>query len=143
MNILRPLAALLVLSAPAAAQVHYFPSGHPWSQQAGSGADAVVLGWFYNLGITGLRIELREERPKAMLVRFVFPGSAADGRVQPGEWVVGVDGQPFAEGHQNGYGMSVFGARGPVGELAPRLEAAQSAAGTGQLRLLVEDTTGA
>ncbi len=139
----RALTALLLLAAPAAAQVHYFPSGHPWSQQANGGPDAVVPGWFYNLGITGLRVELREERPKAMLVRFVFPGSPAAGRVQPGEWLVGVDGQAFQEAHQNGYGMDVFGARGPVGELAPQLEHAQSAAGSGRLRLLVEGAGGA
>jgi hypothetical protein len=47
--------ALLGLSAPLLAQVHYRDDGQPWKQHAPSGPDAEVPGWFYNLGITGLR----------------------------------------------------------------------------------------
>ena len=131
------LLAALVLPSAASAQVHYFPSGWPWSAQATSGPDAAVPGWFYNLGITGLRIELVESAPKEMVVRYVFPGSPAHGLVQVGEHLVGAGGVDFVEAHQNGYGTDVFGAKGPVGEFAVALEAAQSAAGNGTLALHV------
>ena len=49
------VAAALVLVVPAAAQVHYHDSGHPWKQRASEGPDAEVPGWYYNLGITGMR----------------------------------------------------------------------------------------
>ena len=45
------------LSSTLQAQVHY-EKNHPWDQRAGSGPDAKVPGWFYNLGITGLRAQL-------------------------------------------------------------------------------------
>ena len=40
------------------AQVHYHDINSPWGQRADSGPDAEVPGWFYNLGITGLRAQL-------------------------------------------------------------------------------------
>lgn len=33
----------------------------PWDQKAGSGPDAVVGGWYINLGITGARAKLTEK----------------------------------------------------------------------------------
>jgi hypothetical protein len=39
--------ALLALSAPLPAQVHYQPNGSPWTQRASSGSDAEVPVWFY------------------------------------------------------------------------------------------------
>ena len=133
------LVAGLGLAAPAAAQVHYFADGWPWKATTSSGPDAVVPGWYYNLGITGLRVELVETAPKELVVRHVFAGSPADGLVQVGEHLLGAGGGLFVEPHQNGYGMAVFGAQGPVGELAVALEAAQ--AGSGELRLRVTDGT--
>lgn len=134
--------ALLVagaLAVPAAGQVHYYSDGWPWIAQTSSGPDAAVPGWYYNLGITGLRIELNEHAPKAMAVRYVFPGSPADGAIAVGEILVGVNGAPFVEPYQNGYGEEVFGAQGPVGEFAVALEAAQSGAGNGQLSVRVSN----
>ena len=135
------LAAALGATATADAQVHYQPSGWPWTAQAGGGPDAAVPGWYYNLGITGLRVELVETAPKELVVRHVFAGSPADGKVAVGEHLTGAGGVPFAEPHQNGYGMAVFGAQGPVGELAVALEAAQTTAGKGELKLTVSDGT--
>ena len=42
----------------AAAQVHYQENGSPWNRKANNGPDANVPGWYYNLGITGMRAEL-------------------------------------------------------------------------------------
>jgi len=127
--------AVLALVSSASAQVHYHDSGHPWKQRASAGPDAEVPGWYYNLGITGLRVELVEDAPRALVVRYVFPDSPADGVVEVGDHIVGTSGQSFEEPHQNGYGMEVFGARGPIGEFAVALEAAQTKAGKGKLEL--------
>jgi hypothetical protein len=132
---------LVCLAAEVPAQVHYHPNGRPWNQHAGEGPDAEVPGWYYNLGTTGIRIELLEEHPKALLVRHVFPDTPADTHVKVGDILVGVNKTPFKEAHQNGYGMDVFGARGPVSELASAISGAQNrsrGSRTGKLSLLIE-----
>jgi hypothetical protein len=94
-----------------------------------------VPGWFYNLGITGLRAQLVTEEPKALLVKYVFPQSPADPVIKVDDWIVGVEDRKFQDAHQNGYGMNVFGAKGPVSEFAMALETCQAA--SGKLRLTI------
>ena len=123
------------------AQVHYYGTESPWGQRADSGPDADVPGWFYNLGITGLRAQLIEDEPKALLIRYVFPDSPGNGHVLPGDLVIGAGGQRFKEAHRNGYGEAVFGADGPVLELAEVLEACQSKTASGKLQLTLRRGT--
>lgn len=127
--------ALLSMSSSAPAQVHYHDNSSPWNERADSGPDAEVLGWFYNLGITGLRAELVANEPTALLVKYVFPETPASGQVERGDLLVGAGGQMFKADHQNGYGEDVFGAKGPISELAAVLEECQSGEGKGQLSL--------
>jgi hypothetical protein len=129
------IVVLVCIAAPVNAQVHYHDNDNPWGQRADSGPDAEVPGWFYNLGITGLRAQLVEEQPKALLVKYVFPTSPASGHVDAGDFIIGAGGQEFKEPHRNGYGESVFGADGPVLEMAKALEKCQSQNGNGQLAL--------
>ncbi|MCK6445613.1 MAG: DUF6288 domain-containing protein [Planctomycetes bacterium] len=130
--------AWLALAAPrAAAQVHYSADGDPWKQRASAGPDAEVPGWYYNLGITGLRVELVEAQPTHLVVRYVFTGSPAASRVAVGDHIVGAGGARFEVPHRNGYGMDVFGAKGPLEDFARALEHAQ-AAGDGKLALALE-----
>ena len=130
------LVSLLFLchAAPSHAQVDYGQDS-PWDQRAESGPDAIVPGWFYNLGITGLRARLVADEPKALLVKYVLPGSPADGQIQIGDLIVGAGGRMFQKDHCNGYGEKVFGADGPVSELAQVLEECQSADRQGKLTL--------
>jgi Family of unknown function (DUF6288) len=121
-----PLAAMLLFSPPATAQVHYHESGHPWKQRARNGPDAEVPGWFYNLGITGMRAELVADAPKSLVIRHVFAKTPASGVVLVGDHIIGVNKQLFREAHRNGYGEEFFGAIGPIQEFAIALEAAQS-----------------
>jgi len=121
---------------PGAGQVDY-RGGSPWDQRAGGGPDAQVPGWYYNLGITGVRAELVADEPKALVVRYVFENSPAAGRVRVDDRIVGVEGKAFEHPHRNGYGMEVFGADGPIGELAAALEACTGEEGTGRLKLMV------
>lgn len=122
--------------ATAPSQVAY-SGGFPWSQRADSGPDAEVPGWFYNLGITGLRAELVADHPKALRIKYVFPKSPAHRKVKVDDLIIGVDGKPFTREHRNGYGMKVFGADGPVSELAFALEACQAKSASGVLPLML------
>jgi hypothetical protein len=130
------LVSLLFLcyASPSHAQVDYGKDS-PWNQRAESGPDAKVPGWFYNLGITGLRAQLVADEPKALLIKYVFPNSPADGQVKIGDLIVGAGGRMFQENHRNGYGEKVFGADGPISELAQVLEECQSADRKGKLTL--------
>ena len=125
---------LLCHASTSQAQVDY-GNESPWDQRAKSGPDAKVPGWFYNLGITGLRAQLVRDEPKALLIKYVFPKSPADGQVQIGDRIVGAGGERFKENHRNGYGEKVFGADGPISELAQVLEECQSADRKGKLPL--------
>lgn len=130
----RALVAWLAVSA-AVAQVHYFADGRPWRQRAHSGPDQVVDGWYYNLGVSGLRVELVEAAPTHLVVRHVFKGSPADGQLRVGDHVVGAGSARFRTPHQNGYGMEVFGPDGPIRDFAAALERALG--GDGRLSLRV------
>ena len=132
------LCALFLLtaaSAPVAAQVHYFPDGNPWKQRANGGPDAEVPGWYYNVGVTGMRVELVADAPRHLVVRHVFEGTPAHGKVRVGDFVTGAGGAAFETPHENGYGMDVFGPRGPLLDIARALEAALGEGGEGQLAL--------
>ena len=133
------VAAMVAPGAFACAQVHYHEGGHPWNQRADSGPDAVVPGWYYNLGITGMRAELVSAEPKSLVIRYVFANSPAHGLVLAGDRIIGAGGQLFREAHRNGYGEDVFGATGPIEDFATALEAAQDAGAPapGQLTLTV------
>jgi hypothetical protein len=123
-----PVAGILTLAfclAPARAQVHYFADGRPWNQRAGGGPDAEVPGWFYNLGLTGIRVELVEDAPTQLVVRHVFAATPAHGRVRVGDRIIGAGGSRFATPHRNGYGMQVFGPDGPLLDFAEALERCQ------------------
>jgi Family of unknown function (DUF6288) len=122
---------------PLLAQVHYFGNDSPWAQRADAGPDAQVPGWFLNLGLTGLRAQLVEEQPKALLIKYVFPGSPASPHIKAGDFIIGVGGHMFKEPHRNGYGETVFGADGPMQEMAEVLENCQSNDGTGKMAITI------
>ena len=134
------LAVLLIAisTADANAQVHYYPGGSPWDQVADGGPDAVVPGWYYNLGITGIRVELTEDKPEHLTVRYVFADSPAHEKVSPGDVIIGAGGKRFVTPHRNGYGMDKFGPDGPIADFAIALEACQSTTGSGKLDLTIE-----
>ncbi|MBL8803878.1 MAG: hypothetical protein JNN27_17880 [Planctomycetes bacterium] len=138
---LKSLQRVLMFAAaatPLSAQVHYYGDGRPWSERASEGPDAEVPGWFYNLGRTGLRVELVADAPTHLVVRHVFKDSPAHGRVEVGDHIVGVHGKRFETPHRNGYGMEVFGPQGPLLDFAEALEACQSKSGEGRLELMLE-----
>lgn len=135
------LSATILATRPLHAQVDYSEDGQPWKQRADSGPDAEVPGWYYNLGLTGIRAELIAEHPKALLVRYILPKTPAHNKIRIDDIILGVDGKNFRRHHLDGYGKEVFGAQGPIEELAECLENCQSK--SGKLMLMVkrgEDT---
>ncbi|MBE7504284.1 MAG: hypothetical protein HS113_29145 [Verrucomicrobiales bacterium] len=130
-------ALLAVTSGSMMAQVHY-QGDQPWSQRADSGPDAEVPGWYYNLGLSGIRAELVANEPKALLVKHVLSNAPARNAIRIDDLIIGADGKEFRKPHRNGYGMEVFGAEGPVAELAEALETCQAESATGKLKLMVK-----
>ena len=131
------LAALVLGTPPALAQVHYHPNGRPWTQRANSGPDGEVDGWYYNLGITGLRVQLLEEEPTHLLVKHVFEDTPAARKVRVGDVIVGVAGNVFETEHINGYGMDKFGPEGPIEDFARALETSQGKKEKGRLAIQI------
>ncbi len=131
------LAVICLVSGLLGAQVHYHEDGRPWSNKAAKGPDAEVEGWFYNLGVTGLRVELMKDEPKHLLVRHVLERSPAARAIKTGDVIIGIEEEEFATEHRNGYGMEVFGPHGPILEFARAIESTQGQGGNGWLRLRI------
>ena len=129
MKRITPLLGLALSCLPLSAQVDYNGT-FPWSQTTSVAPDSAVPGWFYNLGITGLRVQLDPAAPRTLVVKYVFAGTpAAAAGVQVNDVITGVEGQPFTADHQDGYGEAVFGARGPIGEFGIALDDVQGVDG--------------
>ena len=131
-------ALLLLLSIaclPCSGQVHYHESGYPWKHKAQTGPDAEAGGWYYNLGITGLRAELIEDRPTCLLIKYVFEDTPADGKIHAGDVIVGANGKKFVTPHRNGYSVKVFGGHGPMTDFANALDESQGDKLKGELAL--------
>jgi len=136
-NVMRVLciAIAMVFLKTAMAQVHYHPDGNPWKQRADAGPDMEVDGWYYNLGITGLRVQLLEDAPRHLLVKHVFEGTPAFGKIRVDDLIVGAGGRRFVTDHRNGYGMDKFGPDGPIRDFAEALEACQDKKNKGRLTI--------
>jgi len=132
--------ALLSLFAalPAQGQVHYHDDGAPWKHTTKKGPDAVVGGWYYGLGITGLRAILLKDRPTHLGVKYVFEGTPAHGKVKVDDIITGANGKQFVVPHRNGYGVEVFGGHGPMTDFAVALDESQGDRLKGRLTLDVE-----
>jgi len=86
-------------------------------------------GWFSNLGPTGIRAMLTDEDGKVewqgtgiqYLVKYVFPGSPADGLIMPGDVIIGVNHREFQKVYTFGYWFG-FGYEGPLTEFGQAVE---------------------
>ena len=76
-----------------------------------------------------------ESDPTHLLIKHVFANTPAAKKVRVGDHVIGAGGERFQSAHQNGYGMAVFGAVGPIRDFADALERAQTKEGGGKLKL--------
>lgn len=97
----------------------------PWNLTTKVGPDADVPGWYINLGVTGARATLTKEEPTALAVTHVFQDSAAFGKLEKEDRIVGANGRMFETPHKFGYGMGKFGYEGPMMDLGNALEESQ------------------
>lgn len=92
-----------------------------WTERKPHG-EPQVGGYYMNLGPTGIRARLRE---LSFEVKYVFPKSPADGRVLPGDMIVGVNGRPFATPHTFGFDWNKAaktGYEGPMMDVGNAIE---------------------
>lgn len=136
------LAAVLLLGSVVGSplSVQALRKSATWSKQTKVQPDAQAGGWFINLGITGARAKILIDRPRELEISYVFPGTPADGRLQVGDRILGVNGRRFSESHKFGYGVDFFGYEGPMMDFGEALEVAQGKFG-GKLSLMVSRDT--
>jgi hypothetical protein len=85
--------------------------------------DKEVPGFFVNLGPTGARGVLK---PRSFIVKYVFPGSPAVGRLAIDDEIVGAFDKPFSEHH---FGGDPHGYEGPIMDLGLAIEKAEGTDG--------------
>ena len=85
----------------------------PWGLKLKGWHDRAIAeklggGFFMNVGPTGIRARITHEHPKYFTVKFVFESSPADGKIEPGDIIVGANGKIMDVEHK-------FGRRGEPG----------------------------
>jgi len=127
---IRPAAILisLIVAHPASAIVDPENLGQ-WTKPTKIGPDQRVPGFLVNLGTTGARAVLKET---SFVVKYIFAGSPADGRLEMEDEITGVNGTPFGK-HTFGkfYGMGYeHGYEGPIMDLGNAIEDSEGGDGT-------------
>ena len=117
---------------------------HPWNVVLKSDEDSEMqkaLGtvpWFLNLGPTGIRARIYQDKPKHLVVKYVFQDkdSPAKDLVKIDDVIVGANGKKFKTSHRFGRNLPGGGGwDGPMMELAGRIEDSQGK--DGKLELIV------
>lgn len=107
---------------------------YPWGTDLRSHLDqemADKLGgvkWLLNLGPTGVRARIYPDKPKQLVVKYVFQDtkSPAKGLVEIEDVIVGANGKRFSTGHRFGRNLPGGGGwDGPMMELAGHIEDSQ------------------
>ena len=103
---------------------------------SGKGPDAKVPGFLVNMGPTGARGILTRS---SLIVKHIFPGSPADGKLQLNDVVYGVFGKEFSNHFFNEDQKDVpsNGIRGPIFDMGMGIERAESSY-DGKLKLMVQ-----
>ncbi|MHC4248200.1 MAG: DUF6288 domain-containing protein [Planctomycetota bacterium] len=109
------------LGSPAHAVYEKEGGKYPWGAIPTNEPDKSTGGWWINLGPTGIRARIEHEDERVFVVKYVFEGSPAHGRVKVGDKIYGANGRPFATPH--GFGRrSVTGYDGPMMDLGKAIE---------------------
>jgi hypothetical protein len=104
-----------------------------WDKPTEIGPDKEVPGFLVNLGPTGARAILKET---SFVVKHVFSGSPADGKLKIDDEITGANGKPFGK-HTFGkfYGMEPgAGYEGPIMDLGNAIEDSEGKDGTSRSR---------
>lgn len=97
-----------------------------WKRTTTVGQDAEVPGWFINLGITGARALIDENKPAQLVIKYVFKDTPAWGILKENDIIIGANGKDFVTPHKFGYGVGKFGYQGPMMDFGNALEASQA-----------------
>ena len=117
---------------------------YPWGTKLRSWHDDVMnkdLGttpWLLNLGPTGIRARIYPDKPRHLVVKYVFkdPKSPARDKVWAEDVIVGANGKKFTTEHRFGRNLPGGGGwDGPMMELAGHIEDSQGSDGI--LKLMV------
>ena len=102
-----------------------------WEKALGKGVEADVPGFLVNLGPSGMRAVLKS---KSFVVKYIFKGSPADGKVKINDEIVGVNGKEFGT-HTFG-GQKDLGIEGPIYDFGLAIE--NSEGSNGELQLMIK-----
>lgn len=101
-----------------------------WTKPTNSRADKDVPGFLVNLGPTGARAILKET---SLVVKYVFPNTPADGKLEIDDEIIGANGKEFTTKHI--FGMHYFknhdkGYEGPMMDFGNAIEESEGLDGT-------------
>ena len=117
---------------------------YPWNVVLKSTEDEEMrktlgtIPWLLNLGPTGIRARIYPDKPKHLVVKYVFQDkdSPAKDLIKIGDVIVGANGKKFKTSHRFGRNLSGGGGwDGPMMELAGHIEDSQG--NDGKLELIV------
>jgi len=91
-----------------------------WEKPGGDPPDKEVPGFLVNLGPTGARAVLTE---RTFVVKYIFRGSPAAGKLKVGDVIQGCFGRPFAK---HTFGGGPHGYEGPIMDMGTAIEHAES-----------------
>jgi hypothetical protein len=115
---------------------------YPWNTKLRSFYDQEMtskfaeIPWLLNLGPTGIRARIYKDKPKRLVVKYVFQDSKspAKGKVDIEDVIVGANGKKFKTSHRFGRNLPGGGGwDGPMMELAGHLEDSQGKDGVLEL----------
>jgi hypothetical protein len=95
-----------------------------WEKPTDKGPDKAVPGFLVNLGPTGARAILKS---KSFVVKYIFKGTPAAGRLKLNDEIVGVNGKAFAP---HTFGGRSVGYDGPMMDFGLAIEEAEGYDGT-------------
>jgi hypothetical protein len=107
-----------------------------WTKPINKGPDKEVPGFLVNLGPTGARAILKET---SFVVKYVFPKSPADKRLNIDDEIIGVNGKLFTTKHIFGrqYGMGYkVGYEGPIMDFGNAIEDSEGRDGVLKLTVI-------
>jgi hypothetical protein len=110
--------AILAL-APAAMAIKDASNQGRWAKSGGDAPDKEVPGFLINLGPTGARGVLTE---RTFIVKYIFKGSPALGKLKEGDVILGCSGRKFSS---HTFGGSPHGCEGPIMDMGLAIEAAE------------------
>jgi hypothetical protein len=99
-------------------------------------AEELGMGWFLNVGPTGIRARITHEYPQYLTVKYVFKKSPAAGVVAINDIIVGANGKKLTVPHTFGRGSRGRGGwAGPMEDMAKLIEDSQGK--DGKLELII------